>query len=178
MTVVRGDAARRLMARQRAAPEHAPPPTPGRTWSATTTSRYGHGASQAAADFITAQLTTHGMADRVPDATAVIRELVDNARQHGGGTVHTTISLTAERRILLEVADQGAMTPALRAATGLGNVDHPARMSRGAPDRPGTGLKLVALLSREWGIHEGDEGKTVWVQLHDHDVHCRGCHRL
>lgn len=178
MTVIRGDAARHLIARHRAAAGHPPPSSPQQTWSATTRAPYGHGAAQSAAEFVALQLTAHGLSDRVADATPVAQELVENARRHGRGAVDTRISLAADGRLLLEVRDEGPTTPELRAATGRGNVQHAASRITDASGRAGTGLKLVAMLSQSWGVRDDDQGKTLWVLLHDHDVTCRGCHPL
>ena len=178
MTVVRGDAARRLMARHRAAASHPRPVAPQNPWSATWPTAYGHEATQAASEFVVRELNDHGLNERVPDATAVVQELLDNAVQHGRGRMKTTISLTTDGRITLEVSDEGPITPALQAATKRGNIGRAKATRRATPGQPGTGLKLVALLSQAWGVRDSDVGKTVWAQLHDHDVHCRGCHQL
>ena len=178
MTVVRGDAARRLMARHRTTAAHLPPAVPARAWSATWRSCHGQAASPAAAAFVARELTQHGLVERVPDATAVTQELVDNALQHGLGTVATTIIVTPDGRITLEVTDDGPTSSALTSATQRGSVDAVAAAPRGTPGQAGTGLKYIAMLSQAWGVRDSTHGKTVWAQLHDHDVRCRVCHEL
>jgi hypothetical protein len=102
MTVVRGEAARRLIARTTAAPH---PPPPQRPWSINWTAPYGPGATEAAVDFVSRELTEHDLPERVSDATAVTQELVNNALRHGRGNVKTTLSLATEGRLTLEVSD-------------------------------------------------------------------------
>ena len=172
MSVVRGDAARRLMARLRTTAGRPPPLALARGWTASTTAQAGSGAGPATVAHIAVALTAHGRADRVPDATAVVEELVQNARQHGRDPVTTTIRATADGQLVIEVSDAGPSLPALRAATSRGAV---AR-SEPAPHPAGTGLKVVGLLSQAWGIRAAGEGKTVWAQLHDHGPSCRGGH--
>lgn len=178
MTVIRGDAARRLMARSRAT-AHDPGPRPAaQPWTASMISPSGLGAARTTAAFVGNELTAHGLRDRLPDATAVVTELVENAIRHGRGTARTSIRVAVDGRITLEVTDQAPVTPALRAAANRGELQEGGGTAGSSASPPGTGLKLVALLARAWGIREDPAGKAVWAQLHDHDVHCRGCHQL
>jgi hypothetical protein len=177
MTVVRGEAARRLIARSRRAA--LPPPVPPQcSWSVTWLAAYVHGITEEAAEFVSRELTKHDLPERIPDATALVRELVDNGRRHGRGKVLTTLSLATDGRLTLEVSDEGRVTPALQDATRRGSVEHSRSTNFVTPGVQGAGLKLVALLSQAWGIRETGEGKVVWAQLHDHDINCRGCHVL
>ncbi len=176
MTVVRGDAARRLMARIRTTAGHPPPLDRAQSWTASTVSPAGGEASLAASELIGAALTAHGRADRAPDATAVVEELVQNARQHGRDPIATTIRATADGKLVVEVSDSGPCPPALLAATRRGNVARVESTSHTAPHPAGTGLKVVGLLSQAWGVRCTGAGKTVWAQLHDHGAYCRGCH--
>ena len=179
MTVIRGDAARRLMARRRTtAHQSGPPRPPERPWTAGLVSPCDLDAAGTASVFIGDELTAHGLRERVPDATAVVTELVENAVRHGLGPVHTSISVADDGRIKLDVTDQGPVTPELRAATDRAELQRSGETARTPQSPPGTGLKLVALVAAAWGVKELPEGKTVWAQLHDHDVHCRGCHQL
>ena len=118
------------------------------------------------------------MADRIPDATAAVAELVNNAIQHGQGPVAVSITLGATGRLVVTVTDHGPITPELLAATQRSAPALSDDSGRDDPSPAGEGLKIGALLSRAWGVRELATGKAVWVELHDHDVHCRGCHQL
>lgn len=91
-----------------------------------------------------------------PGFLLVVSELMTNAISHGRGHVHVTVSLH-DRRVRIEVHDQGAGLPAFRdpqvVGTGVG----------------GFGLHLVDALSDDWGIDK-DGGTRVWAETHRTDA--------
>ena len=77
-------------------------------------------------------------------------ELVTNGVLHARTPIVLGVT-TSERCLLVTVADRGAGRPAM-----------PPRDD----DRPsGRGLMLVAALAQQWGVQDGDEGKTVWFTV-------------
>lgn len=98
---------------------------------------------------VTASLRSWG-ASPEPGLLLVVSELMTNAVSHGRGHVHVTVSLD-DKRVRIEVHDQGAGLPAFRdpevAGTGVG----------------GFGLHLVDALSDDWGIDK-DGGTRVWAE--------------
>lgn len=177
MSVVRGDAARRLVARSRTE-QHTGRVLPSRPWTASVVWSRAECSAEAAADFLRHELTERQLGDRVPDATAVVAELVTNAVQHGQGRVALSIALSAAGRLSVTVTDHGPVTPELLAATRRSAPPLADGSLRAGRSPAGDGLKLVALMTQAWGVRELVSGKTVWARLHDHDVHCRGCHQL
>ena len=171
MSVIRGDAARRLIAQTRTTHRQQPPAPREPAWSATLSIPWEHGVTEAAGTFVADELARHDLTDRIDDATLVIHELVTNARVNSRGTIIVTVRLSAEG-LIVEVFDDGAVRPRLKDATRLGSVTGPGTVQRGHPARPGAGLKIVSLLSRNWGINEQEAGKTVWALLHEHDPGC------
>ncbi len=83
----------------------------------------------------------------------MISELTTNCVRHGKASFELTISIDhAEKQIRVEVSDPGGGTPTMRSP---------------GPDEPtGRGLRIVDMLSDEWGVRpKSPAGKTVWFRL-------------
>lgn len=98
---------------------------------------------------VSASLRSWGTAPD-PNTMLVVSELMTNAVRHGRGVVHVTVSID-ERRVRVEVHDQGAGLPAFREPETTGT-------SVG-----GFGLHLVDALAEDWGIEKG-MGTRVWAE--------------
>jgi hypothetical protein len=118
--------------------------------------------------FLRDELTSRGLDSRIADASVVAHELVGNAHQYGGGASLVSLSLLPSG-LVLEVTDHGDLSTSLRAATLLGAVRGPARRRAGSGTSPGAGLKVVSLLSQEWGVRTTPSAKVVWARLHEED---------
>ncbi|MFE2427460.1 ATP-binding protein [Streptomyces sp. NPDC059373] len=117
----------------------------------------GFGDSQAAVCearlFAMEILARWGIADRAEDLRLCVSELSTNALVHatppaGGFTLRV---LAWARLLRVEVEDQGTGMPVRRAAR--------------LEDVSGRGLLLVEALSDDWGVVEGEYGKTVWCEF-------------
>jgi anti-sigma regulatory factor (Ser/Thr protein kinase) len=83
-------------------------------------------------------------------AALVVSELAANAALHAG-TDFTVRLAVAGDRVRLEVRDRSLSLPRQR--------------RHSAEATTGRGLRLVADLSTDWGVLQGREGKTVWVEM-------------
>jgi len=89
--------------------------------------------------------------DVIPDVKLLVSELITNSVKYGGeGDVQLVIDIHDERRMRVEVVDQG-----------VGFV--PVARDRPATDVGGWGLHLVQTLSNRWGVHEGST--HVWFEI-------------
>jgi anti-sigma regulatory factor (Ser/Thr protein kinase) len=80
----------------------------------------------------------------------MVSELATNCVRHGATRFDLTIQRTPEE-IRVEVTDHGGGTPAVRSP---------------GPDEPtGRGLRIVDMLSDQWGVVQRVRGKTVWFTL-------------
>ena len=87
----------------------------------------------------------------LPDVRLLVSELITNSVKYGGeGDVQLVIDIHDERRMRVEVVDQG-----------VGFV--PVARDRPATDVGGWGLHLVQTLSNRWGVHEGST--HVWFEI-------------
>ena len=84
------------------------------------------------------------------DIVLVVSELVTNAILHGGAAEQLRLRRT-DRRVVIEVFDQGLQMPHPRAA------DFKAESGRG--------LHLVARLADRWGARPVGGGKAVWCEF-------------
>ncbi|WP_338075176.1 ATP-binding protein [Kineococcus vitellinus] len=86
-------------------------------------------------------------------AQIVVSELVSNAVRHGGPPIALALDCDADDGVVVSVSDGGHHLP---------------RQVEARPDAVGgRGVRLVELLSSEWGVrpHEGDPAKTVWSRV-------------
>ena len=87
----------------------------------------------------------------VPDVQLLVSELITNSVKYGAdGAVRLQVEAADERRLRVEVVDQGA-----------GFV--PVRRTRPKDDVGGWGLHLVQTLSSRWGVYEGST--HVWFEI-------------
>lgn len=90
--------------------------------------------------------------DLRPDALEVVElmvsELATNAIRHSKSAFDIAIARTS-RNVRIEVSDQAGGRPSVRSPR---------------PEDPnGRGLKIVEMLSDDWGVdYHADDGKTVW----------------
>jgi anti-sigma regulatory factor (Ser/Thr protein kinase) len=83
-------------------------------------------------------------------AELMVSELATNCVRHGNTRFDLTIERTSTE-IRVEVTDHGGGTPVVRSPR---------------PDEPtGRGLKIVDMLSDQWGVEQRVRGKTVWFTL-------------
>ncbi len=106
----------------------------------------------AARRFVAGLLACRPFAGRVAedDVQLVVSELATNAVVHAGTSFSVAVSCEGPA-IRISVQDGSSTTPIVR---------------DGSPTaRSGRGLRIVAALSREWGVAPGPDGKTVWAEL-------------
>jgi anti-sigma regulatory factor (Ser/Thr protein kinase) len=119
---------------------------------ATARFRAGPDAAFAARRFLAGLLGRRPYGDRVDrhDAELVVSELATNAVIHAGTpfTVGVRYDGSALR---ISVQDWSSTQPIMRES-------NPHALS-------GRGLRLIATVSRAWGIDYGPDGKTVWAEL-------------
>jgi anti-sigma regulatory factor (Ser/Thr protein kinase) len=78
----------------------------------------------------------------------VVSELVTNAVRHGGGCVAYAFE-AYDGQVHISVADGSSVIPRRRKPDGSG----------------GYGLGLIEALADDWGVHDHQGGKLVWVRL-------------
>ena len=94
-----------------------------------------------------------GLSKEIADRAAVmISELATNAIRHAGTDFVVRIERT-EQLVCIEVVDGGVGKPSLRHAQ--------------PRDRSGRGLRIVDVLSDEWGVRRdgSGRGKAVWFNI-------------
>jgi anti-sigma regulatory factor (Ser/Thr protein kinase) len=84
------------------------------------------------------------------DAQLVVSELAANAVLHAR-TAFSVVARWEEDGVLVSVDDSSPAMPILR--------------NPGPATPTGRGLRLVALLARDWGVEATSPGKTVWARL-------------
>lgn len=106
----------------------------------------------AARRFVAGLLRRRPYGDRVDpdDALLVISELATNAAIHAGTPFSVTVRSDGSA-VRIAVQDWSAMQPVMRAV-------NPVALA-------GRGLRLIAMVSRAWGVEYGPDGKTVWAEL-------------
>ena len=92
-----------------------------------------------------------GAAGDVAPFELAVSELVTNAMVHGTGEITVTVSLTGDV-VRLDVIDAGD-------GTGPGSPHDP-----GADGMGGWGLKIVDVLSEDWGARREADGTHVWMR--------------
>jgi anti-sigma regulatory factor (Ser/Thr protein kinase) len=114
--------------------------------------RAGPDAPSAARRFVTGLLARRPYGDRVAahDAQLVVSELSTNAVIHAGTPFSVAVRCDGSV-VRISVHDWSSMQPVMR---------------DGKPGAPsGRGLRLIAMVSRSWGVEYGPDGKTVWAEL-------------
>jgi anti-sigma regulatory factor (Ser/Thr protein kinase) len=86
----------------------------------------------------------------VQAAELMVSELATNCVLHGKTSFHLTIQSSANS-IRVEVADCGDGAPTMQ--------------SPGPDDLTGRGLRIVDMLSDQWGVEPRLGGKAVWFSL-------------
>lgn len=97
-----------------------------------------------------ATLQAWGLPETAWPAAQVVSELATNCTLHA--RTRFTVTLTVESRCLrIDAVDESPV--ALQAR------------QHSATATTGRGLRMVEVLSTEWGVSPGDPGKTVWAVL-------------
>jgi anti-sigma regulatory factor (Ser/Thr protein kinase) len=84
-------------------------------------------------------------------AQLLVSELVTDALQHGRPPITLHISCVEEAGLQIELTDTAPGLPVLR--------EHDLAAAHGR------GIALVDMLSDDWGIRPGDQGKRIWFRL-------------
>jgi anti-sigma regulatory factor (Ser/Thr protein kinase) len=114
--------------------------------------RAGPDAPLAARRFLAGLLRRRPYGDRVDahDAELVVSELATNAVIHAGTPFSVGVRYDGSA-VRISVQDWSSRQPIIREL-------RPGALS-------GRGLRLIAMVSRAWGIDYGPDGKTVWAEL-------------
>jgi hypothetical protein len=133
-----------------------PPADPGlqsaHTFKETNTFSASSDGPRAARRFVTEMLRQRGAGEIAPDAGLLVTELATNAVVHARSGFTVAVS-----------ARGAAVRIAVRDTSPLPGADPHAPLTA-APTR---GLGIVAAVAGQWGTELlGDEGKTVWAELH------------
>lgn len=111
-------------------------------------------AVSAARRYVSEALAACGASHLEASAELGVSELVTNAVLHGRTPLIVTVVTTSAGRIRIEVTDGSPLPPQQRRLSVLATT--------------GRGLRLVASVSSEWGVHalpaQRGEGKTVWFE--------------
>jgi two-component sensor histidine kinase len=116
-------------------------------WSHTTWLEASHISPSRARAFVLQHLVDHRLQHLADPVRLVASELATNALVHAQTAFFITLSAD-EGAVLLTVSDDSARLPVRRAAQDM--------------DLSGRGLGIVAMVSTEWGVIEGeDHSKSV-----------------
>ena len=115
--------------------------------------RAGSDAPSAARRFVTGLLARRPYGARVSaeDAQLVVSELATNAVMHAGTPFSVSIRCDGSA-VRISVQDRSSAPPVMREALPTAALS-------------GRGLKLVAAVTRGWGVEHAANGKTVWAEL-------------
>lgn len=100
--------------------------------------------------FVAGALRRWDLDSLVLDAELLTSELVTNAVLHAGTELTVTVAV-ADDKAEVGVADRSHTLPRQRPA--------------GAKAEDGRGLRLVEMVSRDWGVVDTAGGKQVWFRL-------------
>jgi hypothetical protein len=109
------------------------------------------GSGSDARHFITRTLAGWGVAHIGRQAVMVGHELVANALRHGSPPVRLRLTRRADH-VVIEVSDTNDATPQL---VEIDNTTSPS----------GRGMRIVASMTRDWGVWRHATGKTVWAEI-------------
>ncbi|MBK5305401.1 MAG: ATP-binding protein [Frankiaceae bacterium] len=160
MTVIRGEAARSLVARSHGRQVQRAQQRAGTAWAksivlAPSTGVADEGPRRARA-FTRGQLASTSLAGRSDDAALIVTELVRNA-QAAASSVRLRLCAFPPGLLLIEVFDDAPSTASLRvAAATASNRRDPSSLA---------GLDVVQHLADCWGVREEQAGKCVWARL-------------
>jgi hypothetical protein len=119
------------------------------------------GSVRAARDFTVATLHRWGMAERSPDITIVVSELLTNALRHA---LPTSSETGPRRPVRLGLLQPG---PCVLCAVADPSTAAPAPQTPGSLTETGRGLHIIGVLSDQWGYTTPSEtGKVVWALFH------------
>lgn len=111
----------------------------------------GHPHSIAQARRFTVQTLARWALGQLRDDTELlVSELTTNALLHGGGAAELRLAADG-RELRVEVHDVSPMLPSAR--------------NYGVTSTTGRGLRMVDLLSADWGAEPTENGKRVWFTL-------------
>lgn len=113
-------------------------------------------ACRAARQFVRSAVEEAGRDEEVADAAELIcSELAANAVRHARSVFTVRVGCGDQGGVCVAVADEtdsSRVTP-----SGNGSDPFPVRTARG--------LGIVSALSLDWGVADGEAGKTVWAEL-------------
>jgi len=114
--------------------------------------RAGPDAPLAARRFVGGLLGRRPYGDRVnpDDAQLVVSELATNAVIHAGTPFSVAVRSDGSA-VRISVQDWSELQPVMREESAVALA--------------GRGLRLIAMVSRSWGVEYGPDGKTVWADL-------------
>lgn len=104
-----------------------------------------------AREFLRAAHCPEHAAQVLDEALLLVSETVTNAVRHGAPPVVIAVDCEGASGMRVRVRDSSPARPRPREA--------------GLLDESGRGLQLVDLLSDDWGVETGPDGKTVWFLL-------------
>ena len=101
--------------------------------------------------FVRHHCVTAGVSEDVADTVELLTsETVTNAIIHGRSEARLR-ALVRPEAVRIEIGDD--------------NARHPQRAERNDQALDGRGLDIVALLARDWGVHDEEGGKVVWFEV-------------
>lgn len=126
-----------------------------RNWSHDTTLKAAPISASGARAFVCRHLVDHRLAHLVEPVRLVVSELATNALVHGRTPFVVTLS-REDDTVRLAVSDDSAWTT--------------ARATDQVLSAGGRGLRIVDVVSRDWGVIPGEGSKTVWATFETRTV--------